>query len=1071
MATIGSSTPIYGPHAGSIVFLTVTDGQRVAFMVTPAGADDGWESGDGLDTIFRSRIEALLERYPANTDPARMLKALVYNMPLTMQQGDTFATWEDALTAAEHVIRDAPEAAPPDLGLSAKGAKNPIKLPPVDDDYNQDVPWESVDPTEPHVFEPQSIVNEYTCAYCYAAPRALIHTESKRVQVIANYGDPSEELAAYDAWLATFDDDDELHSESSTEVEQFDSSLEGGSVETPEWRDVVLPGGRDFLTVTLAAHLAHALRAQLTRTLTLTPYYVQWAPGGPGLQVEVVSDQFLAAEVRITAFGESRMRELGFASPTADDPNWSIWLANEYESMTVAEPLVTALLEVYRLPMPEVIVAVGHLPEPALAPTAHLAPLADAGISATDASEPPPELVQDESGERSWDVAFVVGERDSVRRDRASRIWAVLAIRVFEDAEVLPLVEAFPRAVEFTSLLDLDVGHESVGDPLVYERARQRLNADIAQRFRKVSREWKPRPTDNRFEAFEMLARRLGFPSRLIVTVMPTQIQFEAFVANEKRRLGLAESSGRQPDPSGLSAGPVIGLGEPDVISGDLVRMDLGTVCDLLAAFGRIVSIAVAAGDGDLAQSAASGITGMAEAAKRAIPPGDRWIPVEALPTDHVVVNLDQESYFASLRTLGLGHELAQTADGDASQDEAHLLGMAGAYPTLPPPALLPEPDGLEAVHRFGLPHVELSASKRTLRLALRSTYVDRVIGQGRLNLSDSSGVASLDPNGERGHAPGHTYRLLKVAWPPPSAGGPTLRIPLCVICHEAVLANLESLDQVIISGLLGQGEVVTTFMAANLGTAESVLPSDEYSGPSEPIGPSRQSRVSGDSTAYLGTGSSVPWWDDSFDAVYRVWEYADHALAPELAANIAVSFPVGRGSLPRVEVLPACNRAGFVFLSGQGITRATDSDVAQCEAERQARSRALAVALRNWRVESGSSSLGKRDAVQGLAFRLAIASLHNVDEAEPLGSFDQVVEARRPVLPTPGAWNRMIAASLLDEYLGDHQPRQRSDRLFDDPLSAAREQIESRRADSPLLARAMERELRIRITDAEGRL
>ncbi len=124
--------------------------------------------------------------------------------------GEPAAMWAEKIVTKELALRAAAEA-PVDLGLSAKGAKNPIQLPPTEDDYDAStdpdaVSWDSVDPSEPHVFVPQDIVNEYTCAYCYAGPNALVHTDSMRTQVIANYGNPSEELADYDAFLATFDD-------------------------------------------------------------------------------------------------------------------------------------------------------------------------------------------------------------------------------------------------------------------------------------------------------------------------------------------------------------------------------------------------------------------------------------------------------------------------------------------------------------------------------------------------------------------------------------------------------------------------------------------------------------------------------------------------------------------------------------------------------------------------------------------------------------------------------------------------------------------------------------------------
>ena len=128
--------------------------------------------------------------------------------------------------------------------------------------------------------------------------------------------------------------------------------------------EAILPGSRKFLEATLAANLSYDLRERRTRVITLGPYYLQWATGGPGLQIEMVSDQFLEPTHQITSFGAARMRELGFAQPTDDDPNWTLWLAEDWESMVPAHALVTAILDVYRIRPEVAVTSIGPLPPP-----------------------------------------------------------------------------------------------------------------------------------------------------------------------------------------------------------------------------------------------------------------------------------------------------------------------------------------------------------------------------------------------------------------------------------------------------------------------------------------------------------------------------------------------------------------------------------------------------------------------------------------------------------------------------------------------------------------------------------
>lgn len=114
--------------------------------------------------------------------------------------------WASKIVVKEVALRAA-AAAPHDLGLSEKGALNPApSQETIEDDPGAEVPWGDVDPSERHVFQPLSITNPWDCAYCFGPEGALIHTQDMREQVIANYGEGSDELAQYDAYLATFDE-------------------------------------------------------------------------------------------------------------------------------------------------------------------------------------------------------------------------------------------------------------------------------------------------------------------------------------------------------------------------------------------------------------------------------------------------------------------------------------------------------------------------------------------------------------------------------------------------------------------------------------------------------------------------------------------------------------------------------------------------------------------------------------------------------------------------------------------------------------------------------------------------
>lgn len=119
---------------------------------------------------------------------------------------------------------------------------------------------------------------------------------------------------------------------------------------------------RKILAITLSANLVYDRRTGRERVVQIGPYYLQWAPHERGLQVELVSDCFLAEADRLTPFGETRMRALGFYAPSDDSPNWTLHLEDEWRALELAETVVTALLEVYRVPLHDLAAAVGPLP-------------------------------------------------------------------------------------------------------------------------------------------------------------------------------------------------------------------------------------------------------------------------------------------------------------------------------------------------------------------------------------------------------------------------------------------------------------------------------------------------------------------------------------------------------------------------------------------------------------------------------------------------------------------------------------------------------------------------------------
>lgn len=163
--------------------------------------------------VPRSVASHLASGKPVSYDTVRHVNMFFEHADITgkadhseLWGGDAGERWAQKIVAKEMSLVAA-ASKPHDLGLSERGAMNPApSSETIEDDPGPEEPWGSVDPDEPHVFVPLSAVNSYDCAYCFADEGALIHTDSMREQVMANYGEGSEELAAYDEYLAQFDE-------------------------------------------------------------------------------------------------------------------------------------------------------------------------------------------------------------------------------------------------------------------------------------------------------------------------------------------------------------------------------------------------------------------------------------------------------------------------------------------------------------------------------------------------------------------------------------------------------------------------------------------------------------------------------------------------------------------------------------------------------------------------------------------------------------------------------------------------------------------------------------------------
>lgn len=171
-------------------------------------------TASGGNVVERAVAAALSSGKPVSYDAVRHVNMYFEHADITgvtasatrdLWGGDAGEHWASKIVLKEFALRAA-AAAPHDLQLTGKGAMYPApNTETIEDDPGPEVPWGQVDPTERHVFVPLSIVNPWDCSYCFAGEGALLHTQDMREQVLANYPEDSEEVAAYDAYLAQFD--------------------------------------------------------------------------------------------------------------------------------------------------------------------------------------------------------------------------------------------------------------------------------------------------------------------------------------------------------------------------------------------------------------------------------------------------------------------------------------------------------------------------------------------------------------------------------------------------------------------------------------------------------------------------------------------------------------------------------------------------------------------------------------------------------------------------------------------------------------------------------------------------
>lgn len=227
--------------------------------------------------------------------------------------------------------------------------------------------------------------------------------------------------------------------------------------------------------------------------------------------------------------------------------------------------------------------------------------------------------------------------------------------------------------------------------------------------------------------------------------------------------------------------------------------LDLAATAQLVEAMGRAVRLAIREGDLDLALRAAQGVAALGAAQRDALPPGRRGEPAADLPPGTVTARLDAEAYFSVVRLVGEAFGWVGTRQGgwwlDDDGGDATALGWAGGYLTLPPPALLPEPDGQRAVHLYGMPWVRLDQRALHVHLTLAST--DRQLQAWDWQTTTTGYEAVAESGFVAGHEVGHRARLVRVGLPQGAKSGPVFRFPLCTVCHRDALDALDGLDPV----------------------------------------------------------------------------------------------------------------------------------------------------------------------------------------------------------------------------------------------------------------------------------
>jgi hypothetical protein len=110
-AQYGIARMLYGTEAGAVMFVAITDGKRVDYLPAASG---GWNITPGesdLRVALDGRVSALLENTPDGTDPESMLSAIGYNMPLSIEEGQVYPTWDAAYAAAQVAVSSAVEGA------------------------------------------------------------------------------------------------------------------------------------------------------------------------------------------------------------------------------------------------------------------------------------------------------------------------------------------------------------------------------------------------------------------------------------------------------------------------------------------------------------------------------------------------------------------------------------------------------------------------------------------------------------------------------------------------------------------------------------------------------------------------------------------------------------------------------------------------------------------------------------------------------------------------------------------------------------------------------------------------